>query len=257
MKLQLFIGAMALMISGSALAGSVLIVNGSSSTTEPDTTAAITSNLSTLHTAVGNTVTVSSDIPTDLSGYAQIWDIRFSDHFGLTDAQQTQYLGFLQGGGGMFLMGENSSFMSRNNSIFDFIGLVGGGSIGWQYVDSYQQVNAPFTGPNPVTWVDYAAPGGMDSAGSGFFITEGQGGGGSAVAWAVGDLSNALNGALTTVFDVNFMENNYGIEQQNLLKNLIGFVGDQVTPVPEPSAYAMLGIGLIGLGVLRRRKQAA
>lgn len=81
MKLQLFIGAMALMISGSALAGSVLIVNGSSSTTEPDTTAAITSNLSTLHTAVGNTVTVSSDIPTDLSGYAQIWDIRFSDHF--------------------------------------------------------------------------------------------------------------------------------------------------------------------------------
>ena len=54
---------------------------------------------------------------------------------------------------------------------------------------------------------------------------------GTGVAWGVGDLSNAPDGALTTIFDVNFMQNQWDLpNSQNLTKNLIGFVhGDAVT----------------------------
>jgi len=118
MKLKFIVAATALAMASYANAGSVLIINGSTGTSEPGTTAAITNNLQTLHQAVGNTVTVVSDIPVNFAGYSQIWDIRFSNNFAMTVAQQNQYLGFLQGGGGMFLMGENSFFMDRNTAAF-------------------------------------------------------------------------------------------------------------------------------------------
>ena len=242
------------------LAGSILIVNGSAGTSEPGTTAAITDNLELLHLAVGNTVTVSSGIPMNLTPYSQVWDIRFSNTFALTVDQRGQYLDFLQAGGGMFLMGENASFPDRNDSVLAMIAEAGGGSLGFVVPDSFQTVLAPFTGPNAVSTVSYAAPGGVDGTGSGDWITKVAGlEQGTGVAWGVGDLSNAAAGALTVIFDVNFMMNSFDLpNSQNLTKNLIGFVQGEVEPPPPQgvpdaaSTLLLVGFGLAALSRVRR-----
>lgn len=239
----------------------ILIVNGASGTSETSTTAMITTNLQNLHIAAGNSVTISDALPTDISGYKQVWDIRFSNVFALTSAQQLEYLNYLKSGGGIFLMGENSSFMSRNDTIFSLISLAGGGTIGFGSGSSYQTVDAPFTGPNAVAHVNYAAPGYFNNHGTGQWITD-DGTYGSGIAFAKGTLANAANGALTTILDVNFMQNEYDLpNSQNLTKNLIGFVGAQVNPpiegsaVPEPATYGLMGAcALVALVVIRRRK---
>lgn len=254
---QVLAVTLALGIAGSVQAGSIAIINGSSTTSETGTTSLITTNLKNLLIAAGNTATVFDTVPADLSPYGQVWDIRFSNSSPITASVETQYLNYLQNGGGMFVMGENQSFMTRNNSVIQLIANAGGGSLNFLVPASTQDVVSPFTGPNVIADgnVTYAAPGGVDSSGNGQFITT-DGTNGTGVAFGVGDLTNAPAGALTAIFDVNFMQGTYDQpDSQDLLKNLIGYVQNQVQPgtVPEPGTIALLGIGLVGIGLARRR----
>ncbi len=238
--------------------GPILIINGASLTSEPGTTAAITTNLSALHVAAGNTVTVLDGVPVDLSPFSQVWDIRFSNVWAITGGEQAQYLDFLGDGGGMFVMGENAGFPARNNSVLSLIAAAGGGSLTFVTPLSTQTVLAPFTGPNPIPDgnVTYAAPGGVTSFGTGQYITVDALGRGTGIAFGVGDLAVVPGGALTAIFDVNFMQNMFDLpDSQNLTKNLIQFVGEEVEPIPEPSTLTLLalGIGLFVLGANRRR----
>jgi hypothetical protein len=248
-------------VAQTSQAGPVLVINGASGTSEPGTTALITANLSALLTGAGNTVTVMDGIPSAavLGTFAQVWDIRFSNNLALSAADRAEYVAYLAAGHSMFVMGENSAFATRNASVIALVALAGGGSL--TFLDPFhdtQTVNPPFTGPNPVSSVTYLAAGNVTTPGTGQFITTFGPGGGAGVAFAEGTLSGAPAGRLSVIFDVNFMQGNVGVDQQNLLKNLIGFVGGQAVPEPATVTLAAIGgVALCGLAWRRRCKAKA
>jgi hypothetical protein len=245
-----------------ARAGSVLIINGASGTSEPGTTSAVTTHLTSLLVAAGNTVTVSDGIPASLSGYGQVWDVRFSNNLALSTADRAQYVSYLASGGSMFVMGENSGFGTRNTSVLGLISDAGGGNLSFTTPNSTQTIEPAFRTASPISQVTYQAPGGVGTgAGTGTFITDDTATSGSALAFAHGTLANAAAGALSVIFDVNFMEGpgNVSAGEEALVEDLVGFVQQQASPTPEPATLIMLGTGVVTLVGYRRRmrKQAA
>lgn len=254
------IAASLVVASGAALADNVLIINGASNTSEPSTTDSITRNwVPTCGT--GHTVTVVDTPPASLAGYQQIWDLRFSNSSPLTPADQAAYQAFLQGGGHMFVMGENASFMTRNDSVTQFVASTGGGTLAFVSPgDAQDVIGAPFNngGLNAIV---YGAAGGVTSSGSGVFATS-NARGGTAVAWSTGTLGNAPAGSLAVVFDVNFMQDGAPADQHQFFQNLCSFVqtGGNTEAIPTNSPWGLLGLAallatLAPLG-LRLRKSA-
>lgn len=252
----------------STFAANILIVNGSSTTSEPGTTSEITSHLQAT-CATGNIYTVTDTAPASLAGFDVIWDIRFSN-VALSGSDQAAYVGFLQSGKRMFVMGENGLFASRNNSIFTMVNTLGGGALTFVTpTAATQTVNAPIASAT-LTSIAYSAPGGVTSPGTGAFLTQNGSTQGTAVGWATGTLSNAAAGSLTVVFDVNFMQPDAGAASTAFLSGLCGFVTTGGQPQPESPApaihavpatstwslLAMLGaLGLMGVGRLGFRRR--
>jgi hypothetical protein len=231
----------------------VLIINGSSATSEPSTTSSITTNLQNKVIAAGGTPTVVDTPPGSITGYKQVWDIRFANSSPLTGSVITQYVDYLAGGGVLFVMGENDGFPTRNTSVISLVAAAGGGSISFLTPNSLQTVLAPFTGPNAVSTITYNAPGGAGGAtpGTGAFMTRDSSNNGTGIVWNKNTMSNATNGVLSVVFDVNWMQDTADTNSQNFLRNLINFnsiqsgVGGTATGVPTLTDSGLLGLSML------------
>lgn len=185
------------------------------------------SNLVTQLTNSGATPTSVTSLPGSLSSYGQLWDIRFNNTTPITGGERSQYVSYMNGGGAMFVMGENAGFMTRNNSILSLITAAGGGTGTFAAGNNSQDVLPAAQTPNAITTIGYLAPGGITQAtvGTGQCLTRDSNNVCSAVAWGVGSLANAQTGSMVVVFDINFMQTTPGgSNAAAFLNNIIRFV---------------------------------
>ena len=134
-------------------------------------------------------------------------------------------------------MGENTVFLTRDNSIIALISAAGGGNISLTSANNAQTVRSPFTGPNAITTMTFLAGAGTASPGTGALITKGSNNIGIAIVFSPGSMSNAPTGTLIVIFDVNFLDPGSGGDANSQLftDNLIAYLA---APVPIPSASA-------------------
>lgn len=202
--------------------------------------------------AAGYDVTLTqnaSDLSGSLNGYKQVWDVRI--YSALAAAESTSYLSYLNNAGGLFLLGENSGFATRNNSIVSFLNAAGAGGVTYGGgMTTTEYVTDVFNGAGVVaansgTGFYVPAAGTFSSAGNGTFITTiapngtGQGTG---IAFGPGTLTNAPTGRAMTYLDVNtFQSTNYNATPalRALVDRMIGFVGGTVSVTP-PSGSSVI-----------------
>ena len=167
------------------------------------------------------------NLPADLTQYSHIWDIGYNSPYipGPHDPS-SKLLSYLQAGGGFFLLGENSQFIYKDNTIETFVGVAGGGTV---TVDESQDplqvytvtVQPNFLIANQDNNLPLSAPGLFDAIGTGTPMT-------SpalavwypAVCWETGSLTNAPKGAITSVLDINFIPDG-GYQNLNFIDNII------------------------------------
>ena len=232
----------------------------------------VATNLQGYLTTAGYSVTISSGVPGgSIASYNQVWDVRYANTDPLSGSDITAYLTYLAGGGSLFVMGENTGFVTRDNSIVSLITSAGGGSVTLSGTNSLnlQTVNSPFTGPNSLTTVTFRAIGGWATTGSGTVISAGTNGLPGSLVFSPGSLTNATAGSLISVLDVNFLDSSASTGEINFAKNLIAYLAaptslpptQSPTPtVPALSTWAMIvlaaGLILLGFGRLRAWKTA-
>lgn len=169
--------------------------------------------------------TVSTPVPTNLTGYRQIWDIRFQS--ALISSETTNYSSYLSGGGSLFLLGESQGCcLARDNSIASLVSGLGGGTVTLSNSGSLnnQTVFAPFTGPTAITSVQYAAVGGFTALGAGLPISKDSNNISGAAYWPLGSLSGASTGTVISALDVNIIFGSTA--QPDFIDNLISYLNN-------------------------------
>jgi hypothetical protein len=247
-------------VSSAQPAANALIVTEGMSVIDTDNT-----NLSSKLTSAGFTVTSSAGVPGgSLATYQQIWDTRFNE-IALSGSDITAYTTYLAGGGNLFLMGENSGFAVRNNSIVSFIAAVGGGTIALTTPANTVTVQSPFaTGiTNPFT---FHVANGTHSHGTYGAIAVDATGIAPAIVYGPGSMASAPAGSLIVVFDLNFLGTNADANSQQLTVNLISYLAAPVVvppfnpPLPPVGpalptwAFFVLATGLICIAYRRMGK---
>lgn len=152
----------------------------------------------------------------NLFDYAHLWDIGYASPYVTNPNDPTNRLyQYIQYGGAMFIMGENSNFGARDSSIDDFITNIGGGSVvrgNTDYSSSSIEVTVDptFLLANQNNKVTFARPGTFISIGNGTpMTTPFTGSEYVAVMWKTGSLNSANAGAIISVLDVNIFVNRF------------------------------------------------
>jgi autotransporter-associated beta strand protein len=209
--------AMGLGLASGASALDVLIVNtGAYAGTD--------TAIAARQTAAGNTTTILGvgALGADLSAYDQIWDMGYS--VGLGTSYATSLTSYLQGGGTLFLMGENPGAAPiRNPAITSFLTAAGAGavSISGYGTGAAQTIASQFQVNNTVATVTFAGSGKFGNVGTGTCITSDC----TAAAWGAGTLANATAGTVISVLDINFLTSGY--LAPNFTDNLIAYLQQQ------------------------------
>ena len=216
---------------GFAATGPALVVHDGTGGIEGDALGNLTAHLTT----AGYTVTANVGVPAgSLATYKQIWDIRFNNTTPLSSGDITAYITYMNGGGSLFVMGENTGFATRNTSIVLLVSTAGGGALTITTPANDQTVQPPFDGPTSVTAVSFLASAGTAAAAKGkaAFITKDATNTGGGLVFPPGSLTNAATGTLIVVFDVNFLQAGAAAPLQALTNNLIGYLA---VPVSVPN----------------------
>jgi len=216
-----------------AASGPALVVHDGTAGLEAD----VVSNLTGKLVAAGYTVTPNVGVPAgSLASFKQIWDVRFNNPTPLTGPDITAYVGYMAGGGSLFVMGENLGFIARDNSIVSLIQSAGGGTISLTTPNNVEAVQSPFTGPNAIITMTYLAAAGAPAPANGAYVTKDSSNVGAALVFGPGNMTNAPAGTLIVVFDVNFLQAGADATSQAFTANLIAFLAAPVVVAPPPAA---------------------
>jgi len=215
---------LSLILSTNSFAGSVLIYEFEES---------IGSIVSARQTVAGNNPTVttfsgsgySNLNPSGLNTYSQVWDLAATNIGALNSNIISAYTSYLSQGGTLFLMGENDSFMTRNNSIFSLISTLGGGSVSQGDNSSFTNVTIipQFRTANTTSIIQFPTAGTFSSIGNGTCITSDC----AAVLYSPGKLGSAAAGTLIVVLDINFVQSFYSsgvYKGQDFTDDLISYL---------------------------------
>jgi LmbE family N-acetylglucosaminyl deacetylase len=223
--------------------GNALILHdGSTGTEEAD----LVAHLSQQGRAGNNlTVTTATTLPALLTGYTQIWDVRYADATPLSSADQSAFLAYLRSGGQLGLVGGNAGTGARDTSLIQLVSAAGGGALTLAVPGSLQQAQAPFTGPVALGAITFSTGTGAANRGNGAAVTKDGATplpAASAVSWAPGALGLAPAGGLITVFSADVLQTGADPACQALAANLIsyqtrvGTASPVVSSVDVPSA---------------------
>jgi hypothetical protein len=191
--------ALSLCLSFAATADQVLVVDPNYA----GVAGAVTGRLQ----AAGHTVTTTTSAPTSLTGYQQVWDLRYSA--ALTTSETTLYSTFIRSGGFAYFVTENPGCcMARNNSVAALVTELGGGTTqigpGWA---NNVETNMNTTYMTAGLTVNYAAVAAIVNS-QGIPLISDSSGAVSGMSWIgrAGALSAGVTGTIVTVADINWLD---------------------------------------------------
>jgi hypothetical protein len=157
----------------------------------------------------GHTVTYLANTPANLSGYKQVWDLRYNN-YAMTAAEKSAYTTLLQNNGFLYFAGENSAFATRNNDIGSFVTSLGGGTItvSGSAANGQTGSNVYFSNGETATYIAAAK---ITKTGSGRVLTADSSGNATAMMWVgnAGDFAAQYNGTVIVVADINWTQGGF------------------------------------------------